>query len=79
MKKLIVKLFVLIFALSSIGLSTSHAAPTTAPTNVAVSNASVANTATNAAQANVSWTAVSGAISYYVSAADSAGTINKGC
>ena len=74
MKKLIVKLIVLVFALSSVGLSAAHAAPT-APTNVAVSNASLANSATNAAQANVSWTAVVGASAYYVSAADSAGTI----
>jgi hypothetical protein len=74
MKKLIVKLIVLVFALSSVGLSAAHAAPT-APTNVAVSNASLANTATSAAQANVSWTVVAGAIAYYVSAADSAGTI----
>jgi cell division septation protein DedD len=74
MNKLIRKLIALVFALSSLGLSAAHAAPT-APTNVTVSNASIANTATNAAQASVSWTAVSGAIAYFVSATDSAGVV----
>ena len=77
MSKLTKKLFLLVLAISTLGIQPTHAAAPAAPTNVTVSNASLANTATNAAKANVSWTPVSGAIAYYVNATSGGTTITK--
>jgi hypothetical protein len=68
MRNQLKRAFVLLFALTVVGFPQASAAAPAAPTNVTVSNASLANTATDAAQANVSWTAVTGAIAYYVNA-----------
>ena len=48
--------------------SYTFAAAPSAPTNVTAVNASTANTVTNAAQVQVSWSTVTGAIGYYVTA-----------
>ncbi len=77
MSKLMKRLFIAVFTLTSIGLTPAYSAAPAAPTNVTVSNASLANTATDAAQASVSWTTVSGAIAYYVSATAGGVTTTK--
>ena len=68
MTQLLKKAVIIGVALGLVATSNSYAAAPTAPTNVAVVSTSTANTATNAAQVQVSWTAVTGAIGYYVTA-----------
>jgi hypothetical protein len=77
MRNQLKRAFVLLFALTVVGFPQASAAAPAAPTNVTVSNASLANTATDAAQANVSWTAVTGAIAYYVNATAAGTTTTK--
>ena len=68
MNRLHKKAVVLGLILGLFAPSYSFAAAPSAPTNVTVLNTSAANTATNAAQVLVSWSAVTGAIGYYVTA-----------
>jgi hypothetical protein len=57
-----------VFVLGALAPISAFAAAPSAPTNVTAVSASSANAITNAAQVQVSWTAVTGAIGYYVTA-----------
>ena len=75
MKQLTRALLALSIAFVTLAPVAAYAVPT--PTNVSVSNASLAGTANDAAQVNVSWTAVTGAVSYMVNATAGGTTVSK--
>ena len=75
MKQLTRALLALTIAFVTLAPVTANAVDT--PTNVSVSNASLAGTANDAAQVNVSWTAVTGAVSYMVNATAGGTTVSK--